>query len=552
MTEASGPAGRGANGKVLVIGIDGSTLTIIEPMVKDGRIPNMARLINEGSWGVLESTLPPVTIPAWVSMMTGKNPGKLGCFDFLKRVGHGVEPLGNCYGNNAPIWQTLNRYGFRTGVMNLPGTYPPEEVDGFMITGMLTPSKRKPYSYPAVLSAELEQTVHDYEIDVSQWQYFDEGILIKDVYQMTEKRDLAIEYLMEHVPCDFYMLVFTGSDRLQHVLWDKPEIIEAFYEELDGVIGNILKFFGEDTTVFVVSDHGFGPLERTFFVNEWLRRKRLFRIKRKVKDGVFIKIGRFFERLYRFLGERELVKPIVGFLNWIVGFDWLQKFTYAYLSRERLEKRVNWERTKAFSCVHTPHFGHIYINIKGKMEGGCVLEEERRTLQDLIIKELTSLSDPITGERMHVEAYKSENIYVGPHVAEAPDVVFLINEGRCEVDAKVGDGKLFAKGSPFTGWKGTHTKDGVFIAKGPKIKRGYRIEKTSIFDVAPTILHVFGIPEQQDMDGRVLREIFTEDAEFPEPMMAIAPEKELHEPEGLSDDEKIIIEARLRNLGYIS
>ncbi len=541
-----------AKRRVLVLGLDGATFSIVEPMVGRGRLPNLARLMSEGAYGVLESTLPPVTIPAWPSMMTGKNPGKLGYYDFLRREGYGVEPNGYCYEGHAPLWQILNRYGMKTGVMNLPGTYPPDEVDGFMVSGMLTPSKRSPYSYPATLGADLDVKVQEYEIDVPQWQYFDKGAFVKDLYKVTEKRAKAAEYLIREIPCDFYMIVFTNSDRLQHVMWDQPEVVEAYWEWLDRIVGRVLRLFGEETTVFVVSDHGFGPLERTFFVNEWLRKKKLLRVRRKINEKALVKVGRLFERLFRFLGERELVRPIVGLLNKLVGFDMLQKYTYAYLSSERLEGRVNWRKTKAFSCVHTPHFGQIYVNMKGKMRRGRVSKNERQKLQDAIIKELKSLPDSDGGGGPRVEAYKAEDIYSGPHVEEAPDIVFLLDGGRCEVDAKVGEGRIYARGAPLTGWKGTHTMDGVFIARGSGVKHGHRLEKATILDVAPTVLRVFGIPQQREMDGTALEEIFSEDAVFPELEAAEAPELEKKEGASLSEEEKALIEVRLRRLGYIS
>ncbi len=553
MSKTSGSnEGEATKRQVLVLGLDGATFSILEPMVGRGRLPNLARLMSEGACGVLESTLPPVTIPAWPSMMTGKNPGKLGYYDFLRRQGYGVEPNGYCYEGHAPLWKILNRYGVKTGVMNLPGTYPPDEVDGFMVSGMLTPSKRSPYSYPTTLGADLDVKVQEYEIDVPQWQYFDEVVFVKDLYKVTEKRARAAEYLIEEIPCDFYMIVFTSSDRLQHVMWDQPEVVEAYWEWLDRIVGRILGLFGDETTVFVVSDHGFGPLERTFFVNEWLRKKKLLRVRRKINERALVKVGRLFERLYRFLGERELVRPIVGLLNRLVGFDMIQRYTYAYLSSERLEGRVNWRKTKAFSCVHTPHFGHIYVNMRGKMRRGRVSRDERQTLQDAILEELKSLPDSDGGVGPRVEAYRAEDIYSGPHVGEAPDIVFLLDGGRCEVDAKVGEGRIFARGAPFTGWKGTHTMDGVFIAWGPGIKPGHRLQKATILDVAPTVLRVFGIPPQRDMDGTALEEIFSEDAFFPELEAVEASELERKEEAGLSEEEKELIEERLRRLGYIS
>jgi predicted AlkP superfamily phosphohydrolase/phosphomutase len=521
-------------------------------MVRSGRLPNFKGLMEEGAWGVLESTVPPVTIPAWVSMMTGKNPGRLGYFDLLRRDGYGVEPNSYCYWKHAPIWQILNRHGIRTGVMNLPGTYPPEEVDGFMLTGMLTPSKRSPFIYPATLGEDLNTKVKDYEIDVPQWQYFDQDEFVKVLYKVTEKRKQAAEYLINNIPCEFYMIVFTGSDRIQHVLWDQEDIVEAYWEELDRVVGRIMGIFGEDTTVFVVSDHGFGPLERTFFVNEWLRKKRFLRVKREMNERALVKLGRFVERLYHFLGERKLVRPIMGLLSKFVGLDWILKHTYEYLSSERLEGRVNWRKTRAFSCIHTPHFGQIYINVEGRMREGCVPEDEQDHLRNEIMKELEKFSGSRRGRMPKVEAYRAEDVYSGPHLDEAPDIVFILDDGRCEVDAKVGEGRLIAEGAPLTGWKGTHTMDGVFIAKGPDIKPGFRVEKASIIDVAPTILQVFGVPPQQEMDGRILDEIFTEKATFPEVEAQQASGERREEAVELDDEEKALIEARLRNLGYIS
>jgi predicted AlkP superfamily phosphohydrolase/phosphomutase len=543
---------KGAAGQVLVLGIDGATFKLIGPMVRSGRLPNFKGLMEGGAWGVLESTIPPVTIPAWVSMMTGKNPGRLGYFDLLRRDGYGVEPNSYCYWKHAPIWQILNRHGIRTGVMNLPGTYPPEEVDGFMLTGMLTPSKRSPFIYPATLGEDLNTKVKDYEIDVPQWQYFDQDEFVKVLYKVTEKRKQAAEYLINNIPCEFYMIVFTGSDRIQHVLWDQEDIVEAYWEELDRVVGRIMGIFGEDTTVFVVSDHGFGPLERTFFVNEWLRKKRFLRVKREMNERALVKLGRFVERLYHFLGERKLVRPIMGLLSKFVGLDWILKHTYEYLSSERLEGRVNWRKTRAFSCIHTPHFGQIYINVEGRMREGCVPEDERDHLRNEIMKELEKFSGSRRGRMPKVEAYRAEDVYSGPHLDEAPDIVFILDDGRCEVDAKVGEGRLIAEGAPLTGWKGTHTMDGVFIAKGPDIKPGFRVEKASIIDVAPTILQVFGVPPQQEMDGRILDEIFTEKATFPEVEAQQASGERREEAVELDDEEKALIEARLRNLGYIS
>jgi predicted AlkP superfamily phosphohydrolase/phosphomutase len=308
---------------------------------------------------------------------------------------------------------------------------------------------------------------------------------------------------------------------------------------------------GDETTIFVVSDHGFGPLERTFFVNEWLCRKGFLKARRKINERAMVKLGRFFEWLYRFLGKRDLLKPVVWFLNKSIGIEKLQKIAYSYLSNARLEGRVNWGKTRAFSCIHTPHFGQIYLNKEGEMMDGCVSETEYDELLEALMEELRDLVDPRTGERVKVEAHYARDIYSGSHIREAPEIIFLLDEGRCEIDAKVGEERLFAEGSPFTGWKGTHTKSGVFIAKGPGVKSGFRVDKATVMDVTPTLLRFFGVPLQPDMDGRVLDEIFKEGLISPE-RMEIGLSKEMEEPQRLDESERAVIEERLKKLGYIS
>jgi predicted AlkP superfamily phosphohydrolase/phosphomutase len=189
----------------------------------------------------------------------------------------------------------------------------------------------------------------------------------------------------------------------------------------------------------------------------------------------------------------------------------------------------------------------------GKMKKGCVSNDKRDEIISAILDGLANINDSTSGEKLMVEAYRAKDIYSGPYTLDAPDIVFLLEDGRCEIDAKVGGGKLFVEGSPQTHWTGTHTKDGLFIASGPKIKMGFKVGKSNIMDIAPTILHIFGIPQERDMDGRVLHEIFKENLSF-HSKVKIHDSKVVGKKQDseLDEEEKALIEARLRNLGYIS
>lgn len=182
---------------------------------------------------------------------------------------------------------------------------------------------------------------------------------------------------------------------------------------------------------------------------------------------------------------------------------------------------------------------------------GCVSEHEQDELISALLEKLVDLKDPKTGVFAKVDVFSSRDIYAGPHLDEAPEIVFMVDGGRCEIDAKVGEERLFVDGAPLTRWKGTHTRDGVFIARGPGIKQGLRLEKASILDIAPTILHSFGVPLQDDMDGKILDTIFEDDS-FIREREAVKPlvegESDVSE---FDDEEKALIEERLRKLGYI-
>ncbi|MGD2200894.1 MAG: hypothetical protein PVJ38_04595, partial [Candidatus Bathyarchaeota archaeon] len=168
------------------------------------------------------------------------------------------------------------------------------------------------------------------------------------------------------------------------------------------------------------------------------------------------------------------------------------------------------------------------------------------------MEELAGLKDPHTNNPIPVEAHYAEEIYTGPHLGDAPEIVFLLDEGRCEVDAKVGEDRLFVEGSPLTGWTGTHTRGGVFIAHGPGVKQGVRVEKATVLDVVPTLLRFYGVPTQDGMDGRVLTEIFDENSPLPERQESRSAEDGMDEPQNLDEEEKALIEERLKKLGYIS
>jgi len=513
--------------KVLVIGLDGATFDLLEPMMKEGRLPNLSEIADQGSAGRMRSTIPPATLPAWISMASGRNPGKLGVYDFLylDRDEMKLHVANTSKLHGMYVWDYLGRAGYRVGVMNVPGTYPPYRVNGFIVTGMLTPSRAR-CTYPPGLKEELDRAVDGYELDVTQWKYFDWRRFLEDAYRVLDKRRRAAEWLMERFSCDFYMFVFTCTDRVQHFLWHRREVVEEFWEHVDEAVGRLVKKHGEGD-VFIVSDHGFGPLRRTFFTNEWLKRRRLLRMA-KTRRGLKAAAGGLLEYIYYHLGSTRPIQAAMSALEKYMGFTWIWKTTFGHIFSEDLAKRVDWSETVAFSCPHSPHFGHVYLNKKG--EYGRVLEEFKK----------------LSSEGVNVRFFRREELYNGPYVEKAPEIIFCIDDFECEVDSRL-TGRIFMKGSLDSRWSGTHKLYGIFMASGPHVRRGVRVE-ASIYDVTPTVLRLFGQPVPGDMDGRVLTEVL--EAEGSEAGEG-AEEREGGVSGGLSEEEEAEIIERLRRLGYL-
>jgi len=554
--------------RVLVIGLDGATFDLIKPWVNEGWLPNLAKLIERGVSGELESTIPPVTLPAWISFATGKNPGKLGIYDIIGRKNNGyiTQPWNPIPLKEKTLWDILGDHGIKIGVLNFPGTFPPRKVNGFMVTGMFTPSEKKNFTYPERLKPELNHVVGRYELDADHWMYSKEDRFLRDIYRVTEKRGKAAEHLIRKFRCQFIIVVFTSTDRIQHVMWkhadrDHPQhnpvraqkyssAIKAYWRRLDKIVSKLIEGFGDGGTIVVMSDHGFGPRKKTFFVNEWLRQEGFLKLRRSTGKNPLARVA---ESLYHYLGNTRMYRILTVLLQKLIGRELIYRYAFRFLSYEELINAVDWNLTKAFSCHHTAHLGHIYLNLKGREPQGCVEQCDYEKLRNEIIGRLSKLKDQWSGEQLKMEIYRPEKIYSGPYVNQAPDIIFLINDGECEADTTFGHNFPFKQGSFDLRHTGTHTKKGLFIASGPRVKEGIEITGAKIVDLAPTLLCLFGIPVSKDMDGRVLTEIFRQDIYPSEKEAAFTGATEAGEREvsrTSKRDQRMMIE-RLRRLGYL-
>lgn len=496
------------NKKVVVIGLDGATFDLIKPWVDEGRLSNIGNLMKKGVSGYLKSVIPVLSAPAWVSFMTGKNPGKHGIFDFVVYSDSSYlseeQPLivSSHSFKDKTLWEILSLYGKRVGVVNVPITYPPKEVNGFLISDFMTPPSAKVFTYPK----ELRQEIPDYRIDldfVTDWLFKDENAtqkvkkseMIQEQYDVTEKRASAVLKLMDKWENDFFIVVFKGTDNMQHYFWDEKDILLEYYQKLDKIVGEILERCGKETNVFIMSDHGFGPeATKTFFINTWLEQQGLLKMKGESKNRLFRKLFFAAARMDKIIKFSKVLPQ--KSVNQVVKAS---------------KSQIDWHNTKAYG--EDKGMRGIRINLNGREPLGIVEKGEYEQLREEIINKLKALKDPETGENIIRQVYKKEELYSGRFMDKISDIVLLVNH-KYIISPGISDELL----KPFKSIRsGNHANgyiNGILIANGPDIKGSEHVNGAELIDITPTILHIMGVPVPKDMDGKVLEETFKEDSEF--------------------------------------
>lgn len=548
------------NKKVFVIGIDGATFDLIKPWINEGRLPNIANIMRNGVHGLLKSTIHPLTAPAWTSFMTGKNPGKHGVFDFIIKVpgSYNVKLIDSRMRGAESLWNILSSKGKKVGVINVPLNYPPEKVNGFLISWMDAPGTDCEFTHPAELHNEIKKHIGKYVLTVN----FNLGLddYIKDIFNMIENRAATANYLMKAKEWDFFMVLFSATDYVQHAFWkymDKnhpgyiPELAKKYgnvirdvYEKVDEKVGYLINALPKDVNLLIVSDHGAGPLKGVVNLNRWLEQKGLLRFE-KDKSPFAVKIAK---KSFIFL-KRRLPVRVKGLLKSMIpeARDMLEsKF---------LSSSIDWENTKAFAYGA---YGNIWINLKSREANGIVEPSELHALEDYICAELLKLTDN-KGQKVVEKVYKKEELYMGEFTDRAPDLIVRWVDYAYHSRQRFGEEEkeifMDTQKMPMTNLEmnGFHKMDGIFIASGAGIRKGVEISGAEIIDMAPTILSIIGLPIPEDMDGKMLNDIFESECNKKGEVVTegvVSGRKKISE-DGYSESESKKVEERLRNLGYL-
>lgn len=550
--------------KILIIGLDGMTFDFVDPLISQGRLKTISRLINEGVRTPLETIFPPITSVAWTSFITGKNPGKHGILEFVqRRKGQTRETAANASQRSGKaLWDLFSEHQQRVVVTNFPVTYPPAKVNGFMISDFMTPRGRRDITTPPELLDELESRFGPYKLYMTE-TYAKGNVdnVIKELYEELEYKSKVNCYMMKQYDWNMLVTHIWGTDRCQHELWhivdtnhprhDKEEAalyrerVFEYWDAVDKEVANMIEAAGPDAAVFIASDHGFGPAHRYCAFNIWLMQEGFLQLKKdamtRIKKLMF-DLGITPELAYKVSRSQLLKKarPARGVGTQKSKVNMLNQFFLSF-------NDVDWSRTKAFS---KGNYGQIYVNLKGRdPEGSIEPGPEFEKVRDEIITRLKKLRDD-DGNGLIGPIFKSEDMYSGEHLSEAADICFLPKDMKY-----VSLGNMDFTSNKFIvdafGNSGTHRLHGVLIGHAPEIKH-IRLNNAQIIDVAPTLLHLADIPIPEDMDGRVLTEIFKDDFLRARPVrFGAAAERDRVVETEFSEEESEEVRERLKELGYL-
>jgi predicted AlkP superfamily phosphohydrolase/phosphomutase len=559
----------GKSKRVMVIGLDGATWDILDRWIGDRTLPNLAKLRSQGSWGILRSSIPPITAAAWSTFMTGKRPSKHGVYHFVDLFGSNGGDKGSHDGElvsarslKAPaLWDTLGHHNRKVLLINIPLTYPPRPVNGVMVTGLLTPRNAPVFTYPAALSKEITDYKFDLDRFVDKTPFVDEIdgeivvpslTLVDEFRDMLEKRARVAFSLMTTQPWDFFMIVFIGTDRMGHYLWryhgeqrgENPEAqalgraVRDYYVRLDEIVGELVGKAGDDVATIILSDHGMGPKHtKRVHINNWLLECGWLKA-----TSANTKIANPDDWTRRLGLPRDEIGRIIHRLP-IAANSRLVKRAAALTGMQ-----VDFTGSTAFAI---PMFNHIFgIRLNGKREA-------REHLRPELTGALRDLTDPGTGIKLVEHVYRGEDYYDGPYAQNVPDLIVMLHPDYGG-NFRLGRYSSLVTELQVHTHRGNHRMEGIFAARGPGIaQQSEPLPNLDIEDIAPTVLHLMELPVPVDLDGRVLTEI-----QGPElwarpirfgPALGFWPSEKAEgfQDEVMSEQDEAEIRERLQALGYI-
>jgi predicted AlkP superfamily phosphohydrolase/phosphomutase len=460
--------------RVAIIGMDCAEPSLVFGQYRD-KLPTLSRLAAAGCWGRLRSCDPCITVPAWMSMMSSRDPGVLGFYGFRNRVDYSYDKLSfaNSRSVKVPLlWDYLGQAGKKCILLSVPQTYPPRPVQGCLVTDFLTPTTTVQWTHPPELKQELTQKFGEYLFDVPNFRTDDKARLRADLFRMTEQRFAVARHLLATKPWDLFMMVEMGTDRVHHGFWKFMDpthpkyepgnpfesVIEDHYVLVDRLLAELLQLLPSPTTVLVVSDHGAKGMTGGICINEWLIQKDYLVVKER---------------------PRELTR-----------FEKLQ---------------VDWSQTRAWG--EGGYYGRIFLNVAGREPQGVIPKDDYLGFRQRLAREIEAIPDE-RGRPIGTRAMTPEELYQRCNGVPSDLLVYFGNL-RWRSVGTVGHPGIHTFENDTGPDDANHAEHGLFIVAGPAIRRGGEVHGRHLMDITPTVLDLLGVHAPPDLQGQPMTEVFS-------------------------------------------
>lgn len=544
------------NNKTILIGLDGAPWKLINSWIRRGLLPNLNQIASTGVFEPLKSVIPLSTPVCWSSIYTGKNPGKHGVFEFLTRKDKSYKliPVNASHRKCQTYWEILSEHGYRSIIVNAPLTYPIIPFNGILVAGWGTPSTVVEKVYPPAIQDDLLETYPGFNMQPQIFFSLEHAKnYLNDLTRATDDTFHIASHLIRQ-EWNHFFVEFQTTDYVQHYFWsfmdeqhprygqnnfNLKQSIFSLYRLVDDYVGKLVRLCDSNTDIMIISDHGMDSLHSWIHLSQLLRSNGYLKYRNNL--STLLKRGLAFLGLdpvnaYKVVQKLRLEK---------LRTSTIQKAGYVKPPRLFLtEEDVDWYSTKAYT---TSSAGCVFLNQKGREPSGT-FTPNKVELEELV-NQLRISRDPRTKEYLFSDVYTKEQLYHGPYLNDAPDVVVCPNPGYgLFQELPIGSSNVVTSSS----WKtGDHTLDGIFISRGPRINKTSL--NPSILDIAPTLYYLCNVPIPRDVDGRVLQDMIDENylkenlIVFDDSSTLINADSE-HQ---FSNEEETEMMDRLRDLGYI-
>ena len=458
----------------MIIGLDCAEPSLVLGRFRD-QLPTLSALADAGAYGPLESVVPPITVPAWSCMMSSRTPGDLGIYGFRNRADHSYDGLFIANGaavKEPRLWDIVGRRGLRSIVLGVPGTFPVRPLNGVLVSCFLTPSTQSQYTFPPALRNEVEEVVGEYLFDCTEFRTEDKDDLLRQIYEMTDKRFKLADHLLSTKPWDLFAMVEMGTDRIHHGFWKDmdpahrkhvpggayEQAILDYHVHVDGLVANLLRHADDETAVLVVSDHGAKRMDGGIRINEWLRQEGLLALQREPE-------GRSSTR----------------------------------------DCGIDWSRTRVWA--EGGYYSRVFLNVEGREPEGTIPAADYERFRDELIARISAIPDD-QGRPIPTRVFRPEDVY--PEIkGVAPDLIVHFGDLLWRAVGTVGgDEGLYTFDNDTGPDDANHAQHGLFILRAPGVEPGPR-EGAHLLDIAPTVLELLGQPVPPAMRGASLLERVT-------------------------------------------